>query len=72
MMTKVWPMILSMCVQSLCGREMLSSIRDRICVCVVLVVVLMVPVGVVVLMVAMGIVVLVGVLFIGALKVDCS
>ena len=33
MMTKVWPMILSMCVQSLCGSEMLSSIRDRICFC---------------------------------------
>ena len=51
-------------VQSLGGREMSRSIRDGICICVVvvvlvvLVVVLMVAMGVVVLMVAMGVVVL--------------
>ena len=47
-------------VRSLGGRETLSSMRDGICVCVVLVVVaLMVAVGVVVLVVAVGVVVLV-------------
>ena len=46
---------------SLGGREMLSSMRDEIyvCVVVVVVVVLMVAVGVVVLVVAVGVVVLV-------------
>ena len=75
-------------VQSLGGREMLSSMRDGICVCVA-VVVLMVAVGVWVLMVAVGVVVLVivvrvltelcvgvvevvGVLCIGAVEVDCT
>ena len=75
-------------VQSLDGREMLSSMRDGICVCVV-VVVLMVAVGVWVLMVAVGVVVLVivvrvltelcvgvvevvGVLCIGAVEVHCT
>ena len=49
-------------VQSHGGREMLSSMRDGICVCVAVVVVvvaLMVAVGVVVLVVAVGVVVLV-------------
>ena len=50
-------------VQSLGGRETLSSMRDRICVCVavmvVVVVALMVAVGVEVLVVAVGVVVLV-------------
>ena len=71
-------------VQSLGGREMSSSIKDWICVCVlvVLVVALMVAIGVVVLMVVVGLVVLVrvlckgvvgivGVLCIGAVEVDC-
>ena len=73
-------------VRSLGRREMFSSMREGISVCVV-VVVLMVAVGVVVLMVvvgAVGVVVLtvvvgvvvfmivVGVLYIGAAEVDCS
>ena len=71
-------------VQSLGGREMSSSIKDWICVCVlvVLVVALMVAIGVVVLMVVVGLVVLVRVLCkgvvgivevlcIGAVEVDC-
>ena len=65
---------------SLGGKEMLSSMRDEICVCVAVVVVLMVGMGVVVLMVGvgvkalmvgLGVVVLVGVLYIGAMEVDC-
>ena len=72
-------------VQSLGGREMSRSMRDGICVCVVVVVVLMVAkrvvelmvvVGTVVLMVVrvscIGVVGLVGVLCIRALKVDCA
>ena len=75
-------------VQSLGGREMLSSMRDGICVCVatVVVVALMVAVRLVVLMVVVGVVVfvivvrilclglvgVVGVLCIGAVKVDCA
>ena len=69
-------------VQSLGGREMSSSIKDWICVCVlvVLVVALMVAIGVVVLMVGLvvlvrvlckGVVGIVGVLCIGAVEVDC-
>ena len=57
-------------VQSLGGREMLSSMREGISVCLV-----MVAVGVVVLMVVRGVVVLmivVGVLYIGVVEVDCS
>ena len=45
------------CVWSLGKREMSSSMRDGISICVVLVVVLMVVVGMVVLMVAVGVVV---------------
>ena len=74
-------------VRSLGGREMSRSIRDGICVCVVVVVVaLMVAKRVVVLMVVVGTVVLVmvvrvlcigvvgvvGVLCTGALEVDCA
>ena len=74
-------------VQSLVGREMSRSMRDEICVCVlVVVVVLMVAKRVVVLMVVVGTVVLVivvrvlcigvvgvvGVLCIRALEVDCA
>ena len=69
-------------VQSLSGRETLSSMRDRICVCVcvavvAVVVALMVPVGVVVLVVVVGVVVLVIVvrvlreLFAGVVELDC-
>ena len=63
-------------VRSLGGRETLSSMRDGICVCVA-VVVLMVAVGVVVLGVAVGVAVLVIVvrvlreLFIGVVEVGC-
>ena len=73
-------------VRSLGGREMFSSMREGISVCVVVVVwmvavgvvVLIVvagAVGVVVLKVAVGVVVLmilVGVLYIGAVEMDCS
>ena len=50
-------MMLRVCIAWV--REMLSSIRDGICVCVVVVVALMLAAGLVVLMVAVGVVVLV-------------
>ena len=69
-------------VPSLGGREMLSSIRVEICVCVaaVVVVVLMVAVGVVLLVIVVkvlrelciGAVEVVGVLHIGTVEVDCT
>ena len=62
------------CVRSLGGREMFSSMRRGISVCVV-VVLLMVVVGMVVLTVVVGVVMLMmvlGVLNIEAVKVDCS
>ena len=60
-MTKAWLMMLRAC--RACVREMISSIRDGVCVRVAVVVVLMV---------AVGVVLLVGVLFIGVLEVACS
>ena len=75
-------------VQSLGGREMLSSMRDGICSCVAVVVavvalmvpVLMVAVGVVVLVIVVrvlrglciGVVEVVGVLWKGVVGVDCT
>ena len=75
-------------VRGLGGREMSNSMRDGICICVAVVVVvaLMVAVGVVVLMVVVGVVVLVivvriwctgvvgvvGVLCIGVVEVNCT
>ena len=70
-------------VWSLDGTEISSSMRDGVCVCVVVVVVaavvvvvvLMVAVGVVVLMVAVGVVVLVIVVRVlcrGAVEVNCA
>ena len=60
-------------VQSLGGRETLSSMRDRICVCVcvavvAVVVALMVPVGVVVLVVVVRVL---RELFAGVVELDC-
>ena len=60
-MTKAWPMMLSVC--RACVRQMISSMRDEVCVRVVVVVVLMV---------AVEVALLVGVLFIGVLEVACS
>lgn len=62
-------------VQSLGGREILSSMRYGICICVAVVVMLMVAVGVGMLMAAMGVAVLVivdGVSCIGTMEVDCT
>ena len=67
-------------VQSLGGREMLSSMRDGICVALMVavrLVVLMVVMGVVVFVIVvrilcLGLVGVVGVLCIGAVKVDCA
>ena len=60
-------------VQSLGGREMLSSIRDGICVCVAVVVVaLMVAMEVMVIVVRVSCIGVVGVLCIGVVEVDCA
>ena len=72
-------------VQSLGGREMLSTMRDGICSCVVVVVVVVVALMVPVLVVAVGVVLVrvlrglcigimevVGVLWIGVVEVDCT
>ena len=69
-MARVWSMMLKVC-EAWVG-EVLSSMRDEICVCVKVVVVLRVVVGVVVLMVKVVVVVLVGLLCIGAVEVECS